>query len=124
LPNVSFHGFVPQQRIGDYVERARLLVGTSEIEGFPNTYLQAWARGTPVAAFIDPQGLIARHGLGAVVKDAQELRAAVAKLAGEADEWRAASARSRRYIDARADEERMVGAYTAALAGALPVSSA
>ncbi|MGA7538162.1 MAG: glycosyltransferase family 4 protein [Steroidobacteraceae bacterium] len=117
LPNVSFHGFVPQQRIGEYIERARVLVSTSEIEGFPNTYLQAWSRGTPVAAFIDPQRLIARYRLGIVVHDAQELRAAIAQLAGEAGKWHTASARSRRYIDGRSDEERTVGPYTQALAG-------
>jgi glycosyltransferase involved in cell wall biosynthesis len=117
LPNVSFHGFVPQRQVGDYIERARVLVSTSEIEGFPNTYLQAWSRGTPVVAFIDPQRLIARYRLGIVVHDAQELRAAVAKLAGEADAWHTASARSRRYIDGRSDEQRTVEPYTQALAG-------
>lgn len=117
LPNVIFHGFVPQHQIGDYVERARVLVSTSETEGFPNTYLQAWSRGTPVVAFIDPQGLIGRHRLGVVVSDARELRAAIAKLAGESEEWRAASARSCRYIDGRADEQQTVGAYLEALSG-------
>ncbi|MGH8290685.1 MAG: glycosyltransferase family 4 protein [Steroidobacteraceae bacterium] len=122
LPNVSFHGFLPQRQIGDYVERARVLVSTSEIEGFPNTYLQAWSRGTPVVAFIDPQQLIARYRLGIVVNDAQELRSAVAKLAGEADEWHAASARTRRYIDGRSDGQRTVDTYTEALSGLIPVS--
>lgn len=122
LPNVTFHGFVPQYRIADYVERARVLVSTSEIEGFPNTYLQAWSRGTPVVAFIDPQQLIGRHRLGVVVSDAQELRAAVAKLAGDADEWRAASARSRCYIDGRSDEQQTVSAYTEALSGLIRAS--
>jgi glycosyltransferase involved in cell wall biosynthesis len=124
LRNVTFHGFVPQHRIGEYVERARVLVSTSETEGFPNTYLQAWSRGTPVVAFIDPQQLIRRHRLGIVVNDAEELHAALARLAGEAREWQAASARSCRYIDGRADEERMVGAYTEALSGLTSGSSA
>ena len=115
LPNVTFHGFVPQHRIGEYVERARVLVSTSETEGFPNTYLQAWSRGTPVVAFIDPQQLIGRHRLGVVVSDAQELRAALASLAGEPEEWRAASERSCRYIDARADERQTVDTYLEAL---------
>ena len=115
LPNVTFHGFVPQHRIGDYVERARVLVSTSETEGFPNTYLQAWSRGTPVVAFIDPGQLISRHGLGVVVSDAQALHAALAKLAGEPEEWRSASAHSCRYIDGRADEQQTVGTYVEAL---------
>lgn len=117
LPNVTFHGFVPQHRIGSFFERARILVGTSETEGFPNTYLQAWSCGTPVVAFIDPQQLIGTHDLGIVVQDAQELRAAIAKLAGEAGEWRAASAHSSAYIDARPDEREIVGAYMKVLSG-------
>ncbi len=115
LPNVTFHGFVPRHRIAEYLGRARVLVSTSEIEGFPNTYLQAWSHGTPVVAFLDPQQLIARNRLGVVVHDAQELRAAIAKLASEPEEWRAASARSRRFIDGRADEKQTVGAYMQAL---------
>jgi glycosyltransferase involved in cell wall biosynthesis len=117
LPNVTFHGYVPQHRIGDFVERARVLVSTSETEGFPNTYLQAWSRGTPVVAFIDPEQLIGSHRLGIVVSDAHELRAALTELASEDDEWRAASARSRCYIDGRADEQLTVGAYMEALSG-------
>jgi len=68
-------------------------------------------------AFIDPQQLIGRHRLGIVVSDAQELHVALAKLAGEPEEWCAASARSCRYIDGRADEQQTVGAYVEALSG-------
>lgn len=118
LPNVTFHGFVPQHRIGEYFERARVLVSTSQTEGFPNTYLQAWSRGTPVIAFIDPQQLIAHQGLGIVPRSAPELEAAIAKLAGEADAWQGASERARRYIDARADEHT-IGRYAATLSGLL-----
>ena len=41
VPNVRFHGPIPYQEVGEFYERARVFVGTSEIEGFPNTYLQA-----------------------------------------------------------------------------------
>jgi glycosyltransferase involved in cell wall biosynthesis len=124
LANVTFHGFVPQHRIGTFFERARVLIGTSDTEGFPNTYLQAWSCGTPVVAFIDPQQLIGRHRLGAVVHDAEELRAAVAQLAGEAEEWRAASARSARYVDGCADGPPSVDAYIEALSGLARASAA
>lgn len=119
LPNVTFHGFVPQHLVGQYFERARVFVGTSQIEGFPNTYLQAWSRGTPVVTFLDPQGLTAEHRLGAIVRNAEELQDAVSRLAGDPLEWQAASARARRYFESRADETETIGAYAQALSGLL-----
>jgi glycosyltransferase involved in cell wall biosynthesis len=115
LTNVTFHGFVPQHRIGALIERARVLVSTSETEGFPNTYLQAWSRGTPVVAFVDPEQLIGRHRLGRVVGDVAALREAVATLALDGAQWQAASERCARYVDGRADERQTVGAYIEAL---------
>src|SRR5262249_9839659 len=73
LPNVTFHGHVPPSQIAALYERARMLVSTSEIEGFPNIYLQAWAHGAPVVAFLDPDRMIARNGLGAVVSSVDEM---------------------------------------------------
>jgi glycosyltransferase involved in cell wall biosynthesis len=117
LPNVTFHGFVPQHRVGGYFERARLLVSTSEIEGFPNTYLQAWSRATPVVAFLDPQQIVARLGLGVIVASLDELCAAIARLARDRAAWQPASERARRYFDERADPAETVRAYREALLG-------
>src|SRR5690606_25372063 len=50
LPNVRFLGQVPYHDIGEWFERARVLAGTSEVEGVPNTYLQAWGHGAPASA--------------------------------------------------------------------------
>lgn len=119
LPNVSFHGFVPQQQIGTYFERARVLVSTSEIEGFPNTYLQAWARGTPVVAFLDPERLISHNALGTVVNSLPELCAAIAGLSDDPAQWRGVSVRSRQFVDVRAAGGDTVRAYAEALSGLL-----
>jgi glycosyltransferase involved in cell wall biosynthesis len=44
-----------------------MLLSTSDEEGFPSTFLEAWASGTPVVSLkIDPDGLIERAGLGTV----------------------------------------------------------
>ncbi len=120
LPNLTFHGAVPYHAVGDFYARARVLVGTSAIEGFPNTYLQAWSRGTPVVAFLDPQQLLARHELGCAVADKEEMRTAVARFNSDVRQWEAASERARRYMDSRIDEARMVAPYLEALTSVSP----
>src|SRR6185312_13551971 len=117
LANVRFHGSVPYHEVGEFYERARVLVGTSEIEGFPNTYLQAWAHGAPVVAFLDPDRLVANHGLGSVVSSPDELQAAVAALLADPAHWRRVSERCRRYVDARFEEAAIVAPYVAELTG-------
>ena len=115
LPNVRFHGAVPYHEVGEFYERARVFVGTSAMEGFPNTYLQAWSRGTPVVAFLDPEQLIARNGMGRAIADVPEMCAAIDRLSSDSREWESASQRSREYMDSRFNEARMVGPYVEAL---------
>jgi glycosyltransferase involved in cell wall biosynthesis len=115
VPNVHFHGPVPYHAIGEFYERARVFVGTSEIEGFPNTYLQAWARGTPVVAFLDPEQLIARNGMGRAITSVAQMCEAIAALSGDAHAWEIASQRSREYMDNRFNATRMTAPYIQAL---------
>lgn len=64
VENLHLIGPVPYQKVGDYFGGAKVFVNTSSVEGFPNTYLQAWSRGLPVIATFDADGLIAKHDLG------------------------------------------------------------
>jgi glycosyltransferase involved in cell wall biosynthesis len=115
LPNVRFLGPVPFHDVRLLFERARLLVGTSEIEGVPNTYLQAWGHGVPVVAYLDPEHLIAHNGLGQVVRSPDQMAEAVTKLLGDADLWAKTSARCHDFAAARADENTRVQLYVDAL---------
>lgn len=77
VANLQFKGYLPFQAVEKEFDQAALFINTSDYEGFPNTFLQAWARGIPVISFVDPDGLIAKHHLGLVVKDLEQMTAAV-----------------------------------------------
>ena len=111
LPNVRFHGFLPYEQTAGLYARARLLVSTSEIEGFPNTYLQAWASGTPVVAFFDPDETIVRSRLGHVVRTLDEMQLATTTLLTNDVEWDETSDRCRAYAAAATDENSTLKPY-------------
>jgi glycosyltransferase involved in cell wall biosynthesis len=65
LPNLDYKGFVPFSSIGKYFAEASVFIGTSDMEGFPNTYIQAWQTKTPVISLhVDPDSVIQRFKLG------------------------------------------------------------
>lgn len=115
LPNLTFHGRVPYHEVGDYYDRARVFVNTSDTEGFPNSYLQSWRRGVPVVAFFDPDGLIRREGLGYAVGSMDEMARVVEKLLTDDGEWQAVSARCRAYMEKNHGDDVVLKPYLEAL---------
>jgi glycosyltransferase involved in cell wall biosynthesis len=66
-PNVALLGPLPRRETLERIASSKVLINTSPYEGFPNTFLEAWAIGTPVISLhIDPGGVIQKHGLGYV----------------------------------------------------------
>ncbi len=97
LPNITVHGRVERERMPQFYQQAACLCCTSDFEGFPNTFLEAWSHRLPVVSTFDPDDLIATRGLGAVAGDVAGLATGIRRLITSPDEWRAASSRARQY---------------------------
>lgn len=80
LSNVRVTGPVPYQDVGTWFDRSRVHLNTSDVEGFPNTFLQAWIRRVPVVSFFDPDGLIRQRRLGRRCSDMDDMTAALDQL--------------------------------------------
>lgn len=97
LPNVSVHGPVPRDRVSELYRGASLLCNTSDYEGFPNTFLEAWSHGLPVVSSFDPDSVIQRQGLGITGSDAASLSSGIMELLSTETAYREASRRARAY---------------------------
>lgn len=64
------------------IKNSKLLICTSEFEGFPNTFLQAWSHGVPVVSTVDPNKVISERGLGMFIESENDLKQAILALLG------------------------------------------
>ena len=97
LPNVTMHGAVRYADSGLLFDRARIFLNTSSIEGFPNTFLQAWIRGVPVVSFFDPDSLVQRLQLGHIANSVDEMREAIRSLLEDDSERQLTGRRAREF---------------------------
>lgn len=118
LPNVSCKGFMPFAEAERWFDGARLVINTSLYEGFPNTFLQAWARGIPTVAFIDTGSRRDGRPAYEVVADIAEMGWKVDRLMQEDLLWQQASQRAEAHFRERHSIEAVAGLYEAALAKA------
>lgn len=80
---VHYVGAVDQSRVNEILSRAHVLVCTSESEGFPNTFIQAWLRGAVVVSLgINPDRILTEMGVGICCDNTEQLSRAVADLCG------------------------------------------
>jgi glycosyltransferase involved in cell wall biosynthesis len=110
-PNVTFHGRLAYHVAAALYARARVFLNTSDVEGFPNSYLQAWMRGVPVVTLLDPDRVIEREGLGIAAKSPARLAGAVRDLLQDKAAWRAASERCRAYMAREHGEDKVLAPY-------------
>jgi len=116
LPNVTVLGFTRFEKADRLFDGARVVVNTSEYEGFPNTFLQAWARGVPTVALVDTGSRHAGEPAYDVVPDVDAATRAVTRLMEEDFAWERASRRVSEHFRARHSVASVVGLYEGELA--------
>ncbi len=98
LSNFEYKGELEIDQINDLILRAKLLVSTSEYEGFPNTFVQAWLRGLPVVSLrVDPSNFINDYHLGKVSQNIEQLHSDIDHLMGDYLLWNEISDNCRLY---------------------------
>ena len=121
LPNVTVAGFVPPDEVGSWYARSRLFLNTSLHEGYPNTFLYSWTRGTPVCSLlVDPDGEVAGQGLGLVDEDMDQLVMGMENLLVDEDAWSQCSRRCCQWVAQAHGVETTANRFLAAWDEVLP----
>lgn len=120
-PNVTILEAVQPEDMSNYYRRAFVLVSTSRIEGFANSFLEAGACGTPVLSMdVDPDGFIAAQGGGILAGGPDAAAVELARLY-EARHWAPGSLARQlgenafRHVAAQHDESLILSQFTAML---------
>lgn len=99
LPNVNFVGTVPFEETQEYFNRAKLYLCTSAVEGFPNTFLQAWFARIPVISVtFHCDGILEREHSGCLSGSTGQSLKDITELLENADSRRQMGENGYRYL--------------------------
>jgi len=112
VPNIDYRGQVSPTEAREIISHAAVFLSTSVEEGFPNTFLEAWAAGTPVISMqCDPGSVIERFGLGRVPGDFERTLEAINNLTESSQERESIAIQTRRYVANNHGESAVVSAF-------------
>lgn len=97
IQNITVHGSVSRRHVHEFYRKARVLCCTSDHEGFPNTFLEAWSLGIPIVSTFDPDGVIVSHRLGFVRQDVDGLVFSLREITRSSEVWLKVSMAARQY---------------------------
>ena len=109
IPNLDFVGFVPYHEVNQYFDSASLFINTSKVEGFPNTFIQAWARYVPTVSLnVDPDGIICKNEMGFHSKTFEQMVLDVKTLLKDEQLRDEMGMNARRYVEREHDRKNIM----------------
>ena len=97
LPNVVGHGYISHDKMAPLYHSMGILLSTSVCEGFPTIFIEAWSCGIPVISTIDPDGVIAKYGLGRTADNKDGLIQSLKEIVNDHEKWLKISAAAKQY---------------------------
>jgi glycosyltransferase involved in cell wall biosynthesis len=92
LENLRYLGELSIEAVDDQIAASDIFVNTSDAEGFPNTFVQAWMCGVPVVScHVDPDQCLSKHGAGILTGGSAGLAPAIESLRRDRERLRALS---------------------------------
>lgn len=112
LKNVKCLGHVPPERTLQIIADAAMLLSTSDGEGFPSVFLEAWAFGTPVVSLkIDPDRVIQKKKLGTVTNTVDKAVEAIQTLMNSPGIREEMAIRARQHVAKNHSESASIKAF-------------
>jgi glycosyltransferase involved in cell wall biosynthesis len=113
MRNVNFVGFVPYAKVHEYFHAAKLFVNTSASEGFPNTFLQSWARGVPTISFVECGARWHGRPIGEIVSSIDDMKEKVEYFLRD-DQFRGrVGAECQQYVNEHHSSSKVLDLYEA-----------
>jgi glycosyltransferase involved in cell wall biosynthesis len=109
LANVEVLG--PVSDVSPHLESAWVLLNTSEVEGFPTSFLEAWGHGVPTLSFFDPGGVIREHRPGLLAETPEEMSVILRRLLASVELRQEAGRRARAYVEREHGPDVVAGRF-------------
>jgi glycosyltransferase involved in cell wall biosynthesis len=115
--NIKVHGKASESKLQSLYQSCSILACTSELEGFPATFMEAWSYGKPVITTFDPDGIVAQYNLGRVCDTAESFSRELSGLIAEPDEYKSLSAECQQYYLKNFTTDAVIPSFIAAFEG-------
>ena len=112
IPNLKVLGPRNHEDIDHMMSRASLLANTSTFEGFPNTFLEAAAVGTPIATlFYDPDDIVCNFQMGRHSRTFDQFVTDIQTILSDDAYRKKLGANARAYVLAHHSPQRLITIY-------------